>query len=104
MNTKEYLYKSFLHAIGVAVYIILVVSLLSNAKYIFGEKDTVYIPVFMLLLLIISATITGSLVLGRPLLMYIDGQKKEAIMFLSATIAWLAVFLFLVCIIMVAVK
>lgn len=43
----------------------------------------------MLLLLILSATVTGSLVLGRPILWYLDGKKKEAVSLFVATVGFL---------------
>lgn len=64
-----------------------------NASRWFGEKDDFLAPVFALLLFVISATVTGLLVLGRPLALYLGGAKKEAFAFLSATLGWLAVFL-----------
>ncbi len=94
MKPKEYILKSLLHAGAVALYVTGVATLLSNTQNIFGDKeDTVAIPIFMLLLLIISATITGLLVLGRPLYLYFSGMKKEAIILLLSILGWLVVFL-----------
>jgi hypothetical protein len=89
---------SFLSAAGVFIYIAAVSWLISNAGHYFGNvpEPNFLIPVFMLLLFVVSATITGSLVLGKPLLMYLDGQKKEALKLLFCTLAWLISFLFLV--------
>jgi hypothetical protein len=83
-----------LNALGTALYIGLVASLLFYAQNIFGEnkEDIVLIPIAMLLLFVVSASITGSLVLGRPILWYLDGQKKEAVSLLIATIGFLFAF------------
>ncbi len=81
-----------MHAGGVFIYITAVVSVLFNKK-IFENEPEFFIPVFMLLLFVISASITGLLVLGRPICLYMDGFKKEAFTLLFSTIAWLAVFL-----------
>ena len=69
--------------------------LMSNAKNLFGEipEPNTFIPIFMLLLFIISATVTGSLVLGKPILLYLDGSKKDALVLLFSTLIWLVVFL-----------
>jgi len=88
----------FASAAGVLIYISAVSWLISNAEHYFGNvpEPNFLIPVFMLMLFVVSATITGSLVLGKPLLMYIDGQKKEALKLLFCTLAWLVLLLFLV--------
>jgi hypothetical protein len=53
----------------------------------FPEKpDTVFAPIMMLMLFVFSAAITASLVLGRPILWYLDGKKKEAVSLLIHTL------------------
>ena len=70
---------------------------MSTAEEIFDAAEpTIIIPIFMLLLLIVSATITGLLVLGKPIYLYFNGQKKEALVLLFATLAWLVFFLLFV--------
>lgn len=85
--------NAVVNALGTAGYVVLIATFLSNASNIFGkdEPDTFLIPVMMLLLLILSAAITGSLVFGRPILWYLDGKKKEAISLLAYTLATLFV-------------
>ena len=80
-----------LNALGTALYIALVASLLFYAPHIFGKntKDTVLIPISMLLLFVLSASVTSSLVLGRPILWYLDGKKKDAVSLLVATVGCL---------------
>lgn len=90
-NTSPQL-KSFLHAGAVFLYVLGIAILLSKGENIFGAEDTLYIPIFMILLFVVSATTVGGLVLGRPILMYWDGKKKEALKFLSMTVGWLALF------------
>ncbi len=98
MKESNYIIKSLLHASGTFLYILGVVGLISNAKVIFGVVDPPFplVPLFMLLLFIISATITGSLVLGKPIYLYLDNRKKEALMFLCATLTWLVLFLLVI--------
>ncbi|HTL39191.1 MAG TPA: hypothetical protein VL306_00010 [Methylomirabilota bacterium] len=79
------------HAVLVLAYVSLVAFVMSHANQFFGQKDTAFTPVVVLMLFVLSAAITGSLVLGRPALMYMDGQKKEAIQFFSYTVGWLFV-------------
>lgn len=94
MQKSQYFLRSLINSAGVFIYVLAVVSLISNAKNIFGDEEGFFVPVFMLLLLIISATTTGLLVLGRPLYLYLNNQKKEAFTLLLFTLAWLVLFLF----------
>lgn len=98
MNKSQNIKFSFLSASGVFVYISLIAWFFSNAQAIFGNipEPNVLIPVFMLLLFVISASITGLVVLGRPIHLYLSGQKKEAFILLFTTIAWLIVFLLII--------
>jgi hypothetical protein len=100
MKLSTHLTSGFVHALGVFLYVLAVALFLQNAKVIFGEKEPegLFVPVFMLLLFIISATITGFLVLGKPALWYINGKKQEALYLLFATLGWLITFLLLVAI------
>lgn len=84
------------NVVGTALYIVTVASFMSYTPHLFAEKDggdpkTVLVPIVMLLLFVLSAAITGSLVFGRPVLWYLDGQKKEAISLLAHTLGFLFV-------------
>jgi len=79
MKKPDYLLNSLINSAGVFVYVSAVVWLFTNGELIFG-KTTKYdylIPIFMLLLFVVSATITVLLVLGRPIILYLDKQKKK---------------------------
>jgi hypothetical protein len=91
---KDIVKNAFINAGITAAYIIILVFCLTNAESIFGEKDPeneFFIPVIMLLVLVISATVTGAAVLGRPVTWYLDGKKKEAFQLLATTIGVLMV-------------
>jgi len=87
---------SFISATLVFLYIFGIAFLISNGEKFFGEEETFLIPVFMLLLFIISACITGGLVLGRPILLFLNGQKKESLTLFFYTLGWLFFFLLLI--------
>jgi len=93
---------SFVSAAGVFIYISAVSWLISNVEHFFGNvpEPNLLFPIFMLLLFVVSAAITGFLVLGKPFLTYLDGQKKEALKLLFFTLAWLVFFLFFVVIVL----
>lgn len=89
--------SALIDAIGTTLYIILIASFMfylqdSSPK----EIDTILIPVAMLLLFVVSAAITGSLVFGKPIMMYFDGKKKEAISLISYTLGFLFIITFIV--------
>ena len=93
MKNSDYVLKGFINAAGVFVYVSLVAWFLFNGEGIFGEIESFLLPVMMLMLFVISASITGLLVLGKPIHLYVSGFKKEAFTLLFATLAWLILFL-----------
>ena len=93
MKKSQYVIKSFIDAAGVFIYIAIIAWLGFNSQNNFGKTPSFLNPIFVLLLFVVSACITGSLVLGKPILMYLDGQKKEAITLFFYTLIWLVLFL-----------
>ena len=81
--------RAFIDSFGTFFYIVLVVSLIFSMQAFSAQKDNIIIPVAMLLLFVSSAAITGFLVFGKPVMLYIDGKKKEAVSLLVYTIALL---------------
>ncbi len=93
---KEYILKSLRNAFGVLAYITGVALVMFNMEHAFDNEPSFLVPVLMLLLFVTSAAITGSLVLGKPIMLYLDNQKKGALTFLLLTLAWLVVFAVLI--------
>jgi len=90
---KTIIWGSLVNALGTFVYIALVAWFFFNGERWFGNKpDNFFMPVLMLLLLVVSATITGLLVLGRPLQLYLDNHKKDGVTMLLFTLGWLLIF------------
>lgn len=83
---------SFLNALGVLVYIVLVATMMQNGDKLFGKMDNFVSPVAFLLLFTLSAFVVGGLVIAKPIMLYIDGKKKEAVRLFVQTSLWLAVF------------
>jgi len=96
--------QSLGHAILVAAYVSLVSLVMSHGSQLFGQKDTSITPIAVLMLFVVSAAITGTLVLGRPILLYLDGQKKESLKFFGYTVGWLFILTLAVFAVMVAIK
>ncbi len=91
-KTKEVVAYAFLNALGTATYVAAVASFLFyTSQNLRVVEPSVLIPISMLLLFVVSATITASLVLGRPILWYLDGAKRDAVSLLVATSAVLVI-------------
>lgn len=100
---KKIIWRSLAHAAGTLAYIALIAWFFFNGEKWLGNKpDNFFMPMLMLLLLVVSATVTGLLVLGRPLQLYLDNHKKEAIIMLFSTLGWL--FIFAVIVLLVLIK
>ena len=89
MKNSNLILNGFLQASGVALYIVLVSLIMNNAQRIFGKMDTFFGPVAFLLLFVLSAAITGSLTLGRSVILYLENHKTEAIKLFIYTVGWL---------------
>jgi hypothetical protein len=102
---KKLIRQAFFLALGEGIYISLVALLMFSVEKLFGQKpDPVIIaPIAFLLLFVISASISGALILGKPLMLYLDGKKKEALWLFGFTLAWLFLFL-IVAFVIVAVS
>ncbi|MBI4117845.1 MAG: hypothetical protein HY453_02085 [Parcubacteria group bacterium] len=88
--TKKILQQSFIHALLTLLYIFIVVNIFENGQEVFPNFSDRFKGFFMLTLFVLSAAVTGSLVMGKPILMYLEGQKSESIKMFSATVGWLA--------------
>ncbi|MBI2409552.1 hypothetical protein HYV30_00735 [Candidatus Kaiserbacteria bacterium] len=90
---KDIIGYAALHGGAVALYISGIAFFINNADRWFGRlEDTPAAPVLMLTLFVLSAAITGSLVLGRPLIWFLDGKRREAVALFISTLAVLLLF------------
>jgi len=79
--------SAFINAIGTTIYIIIVASFIYYLQEnVPKEINTVVIPIAMLLLFVFSAALTGILVFGKPVMLYLDGKRKEAISLIGYTL------------------
>jgi len=98
MEKREIIRQALINALGTAVYVILIASLMYLAEEgVFGENPSVFIPIAMLMLFVFSAAFTGFLVFGKPVMWYLDGKKKEALSLLFYTLSF---FLFITLIVL----
>lgn len=82
---------ALLNALGVAGYTVIIASIMQYGETIFGKMNNLLGPATFLLLFVLSAAIVGALILGRPVIMYLDGQKKDAIKMFVRTVLWLVI-------------
>lgn len=93
------------HAFGVLIYVFLLSTFMNQANSWFGAEDQdVVTPVAVLMLFIFSALITGGLVLGKPVMLYLDGKKKEGIKLLFFTGVSLFIFMVLTFLLLLIIK
>lgn len=92
MNKSKIIFYSLVDSLGVLVYIFLLVLFLNKVENFFGKPPEILIGMVMLSFFVLSASVTGLLVLGRPGHLYFNGYKKEGITLLLLTLACLFVF------------
>jgi hypothetical protein len=83
--------RAFIDSVGTFTYIILVVLFITSLQNFQQLEDILFIPIAMLMLFVCFVAITGFLVFGKPVMLYIDGKKREALLLLGHTIGILIV-------------
>jgi len=96
MKIKNLVLNSLVNALGIMLYVSLVVALMNHASRLSAKMPGFLGPVAFLLLFVLSAAVTGTLFLGEPVLFYFNDQKKEAIKLFLYTLGWLILILVLV--------
>ncbi|OGK66209.1 hypothetical protein A2313_03010 [Candidatus Roizmanbacteria bacterium RIFOXYB2_FULL_41_10] len=70
----------FINALSASAYIILVVSVMTFVTQPLRNKpDTFFAPITMLFVLTLSVAVMAYLFFYQPLLLFIEGKKKEAV-------------------------
>jgi len=96
--------QGFIHSALAGIYVSFVALFISHAESIFGKQDGGFLgTIVFLMLLVLSASVMGALILGKPVMMYIDGQKKDSVKMLGITIGWIFVFIILATLIKIAI-
>lgn len=82
----------YLNALCAAAYIVCIVLLITYGPAFVREKpDTILAPMAMLSLLVLSVAFMGYTFFFQPVLMYVDGQKREAVELFTKTLGTFAV-------------
>ncbi|MBS3072413.1 hypothetical protein J4477_01100 [Candidatus Pacearchaeota archaeon] len=102
MKNSKIITYAFINAFATALYVILIASFMYIGNQgIFPVTPSIFVPIAMLMLFVFSAALTGSLVLGKPLMLYLDGKKKEAVLLFISTL--LIIFLITIVIFLILV-
>jgi len=62
---------------------------MNNSERLFGKMNDIWGPMAFILLFTVSAAITGLLVFGRPIYLFLNGMKNEAVKLTFYTIGFL---------------
>lgn len=92
MKKQSVIVNGLLHAIAATAYIALVVTVMTHGNAWFGKTDTPLTSMAALMLFVLSAAVMASLTFLRPILLYIDNKKRDALALLTWTIIFLFVF------------
>lgn len=101
MKSSKLIFHSFICAVFTTFYIVVVALIIQNGEKIFGKMNNFFGPVAFLLLFVLSAAITGALVVGRPVLLYLEGKKTEAVKLFLYTVSWLLIITLIIFAIMI---
>jgi len=92
MNKSQQLLLSFFHAFTVVAYVVTVIFIMLSGQELFSaDPEDILTPIAILLLFTVSVAITGIVIFGKPVLLFLDGNKQDAITFLMYTVGWLFV-------------
>jgi hypothetical protein len=83
---------ALINSSATALYIVLVGTFMYYGTMIKIGRDNAFLaPIAMLFLFVFSASLTGFLMIGKPVQMYVDGNKKEALSLLTYTLAFFSI-------------
>jgi hypothetical protein len=90
---KKLVKFAFFSALGETVYILLIALFVIYSGRFKGNEPSILPIIVFLLTFVFSAALSGALILGKPILLYLEGKKKEAITLFGLTLGWLMLFL-----------
>jgi hypothetical protein len=79
MLDKKIIRQSLPYSGLVILYIAVVATVMQNAPRLFGQMVGILAPIVILMLLVVSASVVGLLIFGKPVMLYLDGKKREAV-------------------------
>ena len=91
MNLFKKILSSFLNSAAVSLYVALVAWVMTNVEHRFDGMPSIFGPVAILLLFVLSAAIVPTLIFGWPIYLLFINDKKEALIRLALNLGWLFV-------------
>ena len=92
MSKNEIIKRGFMNALGVVAYTVAFAWIINCFHNWFGSAPIGWLGIALFLVLfIISACVTGALVLLSPVLLYMEGHKKDAMHLFAYTLVFLAI-------------
>ena len=92
MSKDNLIARAFLDALGVAGYAVAFAWIVNHIEQWFGPQEPSWLGFAMFIMIfIISACITASLVLLKPILLYLEGHKKDAVQLFVYTLLFLII-------------
>lgn len=104
MKNKNLIFRAVANSLGVFSYTLLVTLVIQNGENFFGKMDNPLGVAAFLMLFVLSAAIVGSLVFGKPIILYLNGQKKEAIRLLVYTLVAIFIITFIILLFLALVR
>ena len=93
MEKSNLVLRSFVNSLLTALYITGVALFMFNTQKVFGAiEDNFRMPLAVLLLFVLSASVVSALILGKPILLYLEDKKVEGVKMFVYSIGWLFVF------------
>jgi len=85
----------FLNAVFAAAYIVIIVLVMNKFSSVSPPEDSIFAPMTMISLLVLSVAIMGFLFVYEPVRLIIENKKQEAVTFFTKTILTFACFVIL---------
>jgi hypothetical protein len=79
-----------INAISASIYISIVVSIMTYGEKIVPNAAGIIVPMAFLSLFVLSAALMGYIFFYKPMQMYFDGNKKEALSLFIKTVTFFA--------------
>ena len=82
----------YINALIASLYIVFIVLLITyGPALVRGKPDNILAPMAMLSLLVLSVAFMGYTFFFQPVMMYVEGHKREGIAFFTKTLATFAI-------------
>ena len=88
MNSRQIVLAGLRNGAGAIGYIVCIVWFVTVGTRGMNEPS-VLIPMMMLTLFVLSALIEGAIVLGQPILMFVQGERQDAAKVLATTVGFM---------------